>query len=369
MGRKDTVTKDYMKNTKVFADAFNYFLYSGKQVIDPTKLHVQDTTEIAMPYGDKKTVFPVQKYRDNLDYLSAMQDDHVAYLLLGIENQAEIHHAMAVKNMVYDALQYASQVEKAAKFHREKKSGKQDRKKSGREVKKPDSGEYLSGFYKEDRLLPVITLVILFNADPWDGAMSIHEMLTVPDEGLLQFIPDYRINLIAPAQMNDESIDKLKTSLREVLLYIKYSKNKKKLKELLTTDDRFKKVEKDAVIVINTLTNSQFKIDEKEEIVDMCQAMVEIRAEMREELIEEVREEVKAEVKEEVKAEVKEEVKAEVKEEVKAEVKEEVKAETRKEEKVLSIRSLMKTVGFTAKQAMNALQIPEEECAMYEKLL
>ncbi|MCI9181618.1 MAG: hypothetical protein HFG50_16780, partial [Lachnospiraceae bacterium] len=75
------------------------------------------------------------------------------------------------------------------------------------------------------------------------------------------------------------------------------------------------------------------------------------------------------EVKEEVKAEVKEEVKAEVKEEVKAEVKEEVKAETRKEEKVLSIRSLMKTVGFTAKQAMNALQIPEEECAMYEKLL
>ncbi len=85
----------------------------------------------------------------------------------------------------------------------------------------------------------------------------------------------------------------------------------------------------------------------------MCQAMVEIRAEMREELIEEVREEVKAEVKEEVKAEVKEEV----------------KAETRKEEKVLSIRSLMKTVGFTVEQAMKALQIPEEEYAMYEKLL
>ena len=79
--------------------------------------------------------FPCPKYRDNLDYLSAMQDDHVAYLLLGIENQAEIHHAMAVKNMVYDALQYASQVEKAAKSHREKKSGKQNRKKDREEVK------------------------------------------------------------------------------------------------------------------------------------------------------------------------------------------------------------------------------------------
>lgn len=369
MGRKDTVTKNYMKNTKIFADAFNYFLYGGRQVIDPSKLHIQDTTEIAMPYGEKKTIFPVQKFRDHLDYLSAMQDEHVAYLLLGIENQAEIHYAMAVKNMVYDALQYASQVEKAAKSHREeKKSGKKEQEESREELKKPDSGEYLSGFYKKDRLLPVITLVILFNADPWDGAMSIHEMLSVPDEELLQFIPDYRINLIAPAQMDEESMDKLRTSLREVLLYIKYSKDKKKLKELLTTDDRFRKVEKDAVIVINTITNSQFKFDEKEEVVDMCQAMVEIRAEMREE----VKEEVRKEIEEDVRKEVKEKVREEIKEDVRKEVKEEVRTkmeETRKEEKVSSIRNLMETLNLTLEQAMAALKIPEEQYKVYTEIL
>ena len=76
-------------------------------------------------------------------------------------------------------------------------------------------------------------------------------------------------------------------------------------------------------------------------------------------------EEVTEVVPETVEAPV-EEVKVEEKVEDK---KEEVKAETRKEEKVLSIRSLMKTVGFTVEQAMNALQIPEEEYAMYEKLL
>ena len=31
----------------------------------------------------------------------------------GTENQDKIHYAMAVKNMLYDALQYAKQVEEA----------------------------------------------------------------------------------------------------------------------------------------------------------------------------------------------------------------------------------------------------------------
>ena len=35
MGLKDSVTKDYIHNNKVFADAFNYFIYEGEPVIDP----------------------------------------------------------------------------------------------------------------------------------------------------------------------------------------------------------------------------------------------------------------------------------------------------------------------------------------------
>ena len=29
MGKKDTITKNYMKENRVFADAFNYLLYNG----------------------------------------------------------------------------------------------------------------------------------------------------------------------------------------------------------------------------------------------------------------------------------------------------------------------------------------------------
>ena len=50
MGLADTVTKAYMKENTVFADAFNYLIYGGKTVVNPTQLKELDTTEIAQPF-------------------------------------------------------------------------------------------------------------------------------------------------------------------------------------------------------------------------------------------------------------------------------------------------------------------------------
>ena len=46
MGMTDTVTKEYMRGNKVFADAFNYLIYGGEQVVKPALLQELDTTEI-----------------------------------------------------------------------------------------------------------------------------------------------------------------------------------------------------------------------------------------------------------------------------------------------------------------------------------
>ncbi len=54
MGRIDVLTKEYMSDNEVFADAFNYFLYDGRQVIRPGRLRELDTTEIAIPFGNRK---------------------------------------------------------------------------------------------------------------------------------------------------------------------------------------------------------------------------------------------------------------------------------------------------------------------------
>lgn len=114
MGIKDIVTKDYTKESNVFADAFNQYIYNGRQIIKPENLKPLDTNLTGIPYGVNGSGIPTQRFRDVLKSVTAMEDGDRVYLLLAIEAQSEVHHAMPVRNMVYDALQYAAQVEDAA---------------------------------------------------------------------------------------------------------------------------------------------------------------------------------------------------------------------------------------------------------------
>lgn len=282
--RADTITKDYVKDAGVFADIFNYYIYGGRQVILPEQLTERDSTKIALPYGADGAVVPVQKFRDVQKLYAAMTDGKMEYVLYGAENQAEIHYAMPVKNNLYDALEYAGQVEKAAKSHRKEMKRKKEEGEASAEEggKTPSAGEFLSGFWVEDRLIPSITVTIFFGSEEWDGPLSLFEMMDVSDPDVLACMDNYHVRLIAPAQMTDEEIMKFQSSLREVMLFIKYSKDKENLSRVLVTNEkRFRELERRAADVIETITNSGIKYDESEEVVDVCQAIREIRMEER----------------------------------------------------------------------------------------
>ena len=273
LGKIDTITKEYMKDPVIFADMFNKFLYHGKQVIRPESLIEMDSTEIVVPYGEGKAGVPAQKYRDVLKLM--MTDGNIAYCILGCEDQGAIHYAMPVKNMLYDSMQFARQVTKAAKSHRQEKEHK------------PTSDEFLSGFYKTDRLIPVVTLVIYWGPDRWDGPLTLKEMYAAADDAVMQYVPDYKINLIAPEQMTDEEMKEFKTSLKEVMLYIKYSKDKNKLMEIAQEDPDFLSMDRQAAEVINTVTNSKLKYPEGKETINMCLAIEEMRMDSKREGIRE----------------------------------------------------------------------------------
>lgn len=212
---------------------------------------------------------PEQVYRDAMKSLVAMKDERAVYLLLGIENQGDVHYAMPVKNLLYDAINYAKQVQKAANSHREAKDSKGHSK-----------GEFLSGFYKEDRLIPVITLVILFSPDKWDGPTSLHEMLNVDDEHILSLVPDYQIHLITPYGLSKDELKKFHSSLREVLTFIKYSKDREKMDEAVR--DNFKKLRKEEIDVLNYCANVNLKLPPGEEEVDVCKAWEDMKQEVEE---------------------------------------------------------------------------------------
>ena len=295
MGTADIVTKEYMRENTVFADAFNYLIYNGKKVIDPAKLTEIDSTEIALPFGNAEKVKAekkrkeqeaewssvknesvrkkntsrvgvkmdaVQKYRDVFKSVVIKQDEKTSYVLLGIENQTDVHYAMPVRNAIYDALQYGRQVADIAADHRRNK----------KDFPGKSNGEYLSGFFKEDHIRPVITLVIHFGAEEWDGPLSLHEMMATRDMEILSFVENYRIHLIDPAKLTEEELNKFSTSLKEVMGYIKYSKDKEKLMEFLRTDTR-KTIEMNAARVIKTITNTPIEVSEEMEEIEMCKAI------------------------------------------------------------------------------------------------
>ena len=295
MGTADIVTKEYMRENTVFADAFNYLIYNGKKVIDPAKLTEIDSTEIALPFGNAEKVKAekkrkeqeaewssvknesvrkkntsrvgvkmdaVQKYRDVFKSMVIKQDEKTSYVLLGIENQTDVHYAMPVRNAIYDALQYGRQVADIAADHRRNK----------KDFPGKSNGEYLSGFFKEDHIRPIITLVIHFGAEEWDGPLSLHEMMATRDMEILSFVENYRIHLIDPAKLTEEELDKFSTSLKEVMGYIKYSKDKEKLLEFLRTDTR-KTIEMNAARVIKMITNTPIEVSEEMEEIEMCKAI------------------------------------------------------------------------------------------------
>ena len=224
-----------------------------------------DTTEIAIPFAldeeENTTEEAVQKYRDVLKSTVIMQNSKASYILLGVENQTDVHYAMPVRNIIYDALQYGKQVSEVARRHKNQGDGKGHNR-----------GEYLSGFYKEDRIRPVVTLVVHFGADKWDGPLSLYEMMDLEDEKLLGFVQDYRIFLIDPYKLTTDDLEKFSSSLGDVLGYIKYSKDKNALSKFLN-DSQVMIMDNNAARVIHDITNTPIYVPDGKGEIDVCQAV------------------------------------------------------------------------------------------------
>lgn len=316
MAGKDSTTKKYMSDNEVFADAFNFYIYGGEQVIKSDQLRTLDTTAITLPYKADKSSKPIQKHRDILKLLTVMTDDKAAYVVFGAELQSQIHDAMPVRNMLYDAIQYSDQVHEICKAHKKNND-------------KPDtSGEFLSQFHKDDKLIPVITLVIYLGPDEWDAPMSVHEMLEVKDQRILKYVQDYRLNVIAPASIPDEDFEKFHTELKQALKYVKYSSNKELLKKMVEEDESFKHLSWETANMINQVTGSKMKLRRSKGEVNVCKAIQDIKADGILEGIEIGRAEL-----------------------------------------INSIKSLMTKMNLSADEAMEILDIPEDKRESYKEMI
>lgn len=172
----DPVLKAYWRNNERFADLFNQIFFDGKDFVLPEALSDGETDQANMLL-EKKTVFTVSGLRDL--YKKHVQDAVLA--IYGLENQTEIHYAMPVRTMLLDAVDYSKQYKTISQEHRQAKDLK-------------SSAELLSGMKQEDRILPVLTLIIYYGEDAWQKPETLWDMMDIPDE-LKPFINNYRIHI------------------------------------------------------------------------------------------------------------------------------------------------------------------------------
>ena len=198
--------------------------------------------------------------------------------ILACESQDKIHYAMPVRCMLYDGVTYTDQIRELRRRY-----GKNRKEKESQSL---TAEEYLSGFRKDDVIYPVITLVFYYNEKKWDGAVDLYGMFA--DDGdreitdaLRKCIPNYRMNLIDAGHMEEVYLKKFSEDLQQVLGMLKYRKQKRELQKYIQKNEAyFSSVDVETYQALCSFLNMEKglkKVEElqKEEKINMCQAMEE----------------------------------------------------------------------------------------------
>lgn len=215
MAERNLYMRKLLNHPERFADFYNGTVFGGQRVLSPEQLSDVPNEQgiVILDKNGKKRV--VERRRDIIKKAS-----FGAYFILAAEeNQDTVHYGMPVRNMMYDALDYTEQVEFLKQAHKNRGDAL-------------DSGEFLSGISKEDRLVPVVSLILYHGSKPWDGPKSLYDMLEFDTSAkeihaLKQVLPDYRLNLIDAS--NIEHPERFRTSLQHVFSMLKYNTDKQKL--------------------------------------------------------------------------------------------------------------------------------------------
>ena len=201
MGKEDVYESDYLENPEIFADLINGVLYQGKQVVSPRDLSEQDGELRSILKGSvKKTI------RDKVRLWNG-----TLLAVLSVENQTKIDYGMVIRAMLAEGMAYDRQRKKA-----------NEKLKAGKDALTSD--EFISGMGKEDKFIPVITVVVYYGKEkPWDGARTLYELLDMQgkEEQIIPYISNYRLNLFYFHE--HDNFEQFHTELRSFFEFLRYS--------------------------------------------------------------------------------------------------------------------------------------------------
>lgn len=266
MKLKNAVSNTYLARPERFAQICNHGLFGGKHLIQPDKLRELNAGELGLLEQGTGKAKVLEKNRDIL----RMYDDQMLLMVIGVENQTDIHYCMPLRNMLYDVLKYEDQRAEIEHRHRKEKD--------------LHGAEFTSGFSKRDRLIPVMTLAVYWGPEPWDGPRNLHEILDIPPD-LLQYkdrIGDYPVNLLEICTI--DNWEHYNGELKALLGFVRYQKDPKALEAFVHDNEEiFRSVTPETAQAITVLGNAKEiqhylndRSEESEGTINMCQALQEM---------------------------------------------------------------------------------------------
>ena len=272
MRDKDVLTAAYLKNNSRFADLLNGWLFGGRPVVQPEDIQELDSAEIRIR-RDRVTggVRTGKRYRDVIRRVAL----GMRFAVVCVEEQSEVDYTMPFRVIGYDLDRYEQQLRIRRQEHRERKDLKAE--------------EYLSGISREDRFLPVVTLVLYFGKH-WDGPRNLKDLLDL--EGMLpevrELLADYPVYVIEVG--NYPYAEAFRTDLKLVFGFVQNADDKEKLQAFARAEEEaLSELAEDAYDLISVMTGTE-ELDrikkEKQERkgkVNMCKAIDDMLADAREE--------------------------------------------------------------------------------------
>lgn len=264
--KPDTILKNYWSNNEQFADFFNAVLFEGEQVIKPDELEDVDTEESTI-LEHREYAESIKASRDTIKIQKKSSAYGVQFVMLGMEGQEHIHYAMPMRVMGYDYGTYKKQYDSNAKQYKLADGLEED--------------EYLSRMKRTDKFVPVITVVVYYGEKAWDGAVSLHGMLNIPEE-MKRYVNDYKMLLIE-ARQNNLKLHNINNVDLFNLLKILLDKSKPLNETREKAIEYAKKHEVDKSVLMTVVGAANCKIDynslDRKGDADMCTVFEETRLE------------------------------------------------------------------------------------------
>lgn len=178
MAQKDKIEKLLEDYNDVFADIINTLGFGGRRLVSENSLSPGPTASLCQDADGKVR----EQFRDAVKYCT---DTGSILALFGLENQTVQDWDMVFRMMRYDGSAYRQQAGQKKKY-------------------------------------PVISFVLYFGTRPWKAPKTVHQALAeqAPQwQKILEFVPDYRMNLIEIAFLPKEIREQFTSDFRIVAEY------------------------------------------------------------------------------------------------------------------------------------------------------